>query len=420
MNIRKKHFSLILFLPLLALSQNVQYPTRIVLTWEGDPARSQSVTWRMDGESVNPVAQILPVGTSARAFEDNAATVNATTEKLTTEAGETVYHYTARFEDLQPDSRYVYRVGDENVWSEWNVLRTAGADTGTFSFIYLGDVQNEIYENASPLLRSAYAHAPDSRFILIAGDLVSDGPEDHQWEEFFQAFGFIPRMMPLVPAPGNHDKATDDEGENGIEYIAPLYLAHFALADNGPGLDALRESAYYMDYQSARFVVFNSNSLENPNQLEWLEKTLQTNPKSWLIVTHHHPVYSTGRDRNNEELRELLVPLYEKYGVDMVLQGHDHHYGRTPKIVQDQIAADDAKGVVYAVSVSGPKMYEQNKNFLDLMAVELGDTQLYQIITLNPKMLRYEAWTLDRRMVDGFTLTKDGDGATLMENQIPD
>ena len=63
-------------------------------------------------------------------------------------------------------------------------------------------------------------------------------------------------------------------------------------------------------------------------QAQWLEGLLAENPNKWTVVTFHHPMYSpTGRD--NKELRELWRPVFDRYGVDLVLTGHDHAYGRS-------------------------------------------------------------------------------------------
>lgn len=392
-----------------------QKPERLVLSWEAGPATTQSITWRTYAPVDSPAAQVTIIQPWAENFEKNAATVAASTEELTTADGVEVFHHTARFVDLQPGKQYVYRVGQNNLWSEWNVFQTAGLETEPFSFIYLGDVQNEIFDLASPLLRKAWAHAPESRFILIAGDLVNRGREDDKWDNFFNAFGFIPRMVPLVPAPGNHDTAGEETEMDGIRDVDPLYLIHFALPLNGPEPDDFKETAYYMDYQSARIVVVNTNNYEHPEQLKWLISILETNTKPWLIVTHHHPVYSTGRDRDNKELREILTPIYEKYGVDLVLQGHDHYYGRTGKVVQNKTVNNNAPGPIYTVSVSGPKMYEHNKTFSHLMRKELGETQLYQVINVAPESLHYESWSLDGRKVDAFTLEQKDQGTELVE-----
>ena len=63
-------------------------------------------------------------------------------------------------------------------------------------------------------------------------------------------------------------------------------------------------------------------------QAEWLESVLKDNPNKWTIATYHHPIFSASRGRDNVELRSLWKPLFDKYKVDLALQGHDHTYTR--------------------------------------------------------------------------------------------
>lgn len=99
-------------------------PSRIVLTWAGDPARSQAVTWRTELLTATPQAQVAKFIPDPK-FEPSASTVAATSEKDDLGDGRTAAHYAARFQGLEPNTPYCYRVGDGQVWSEWNVFRTA-------------------------------------------------------------------------------------------------------------------------------------------------------------------------------------------------------------------------------------------------------------------------------------------------------
>ena len=117
---------------------------------------------------------------------------------------------------------------------------------------------------------------------------------------------------------------------------------------------------------------------------------LADNTSPWVVCTFHHPIFSTGKDRDNPELRGLWKPVFDKHHVDLVLQGHDHTYGRTglqtppatPVTIANVPTAVNAvaleTGTIYVVSVSGPKMYNLNRKPFMPRAAE--DTQLYQII----------------------------------------
>lgn len=399
--------------------QKDKKPQRIVLTWEKDPATSQSVEWRTTTAIPKPQAQI---STSLKHFDDveNARKIiSAATESITLKGNKIVNHHTARFDSLTSGQNYFYRVGDGEIWSEWNVFRTADLERNPFQFIYLGDAQSDILSEWAPLIRQAYTKAPAARFHLYAGDLVNRGKDDENWEEFFEALGFIARMIPIVPVPGNHDASKELLRPDSSRRIDPLYLIHFALPLNGPQVPDLLETAYYLDYQGVRIIAVNTNSHDDPEQLKWLEKVLAESQADWNIVCHHHPLFSVGReDRDNEGLRKDMMPIYQKYKVDLVLQGHDHRYGRTNKIIDAKPAADDAHAPVYVVSVSGPKTYEHNPLFAHLLQVEVGETQCYQIISVSQTELRYEAWSLDNRLVDAFVLRKDGEKTILSNLKI--
>ena len=178
------------------------------------------------------------------------------------------------------------------------------------------------------MIRAAFAAAPDARFIVHAGDLVDRGTDDIHWGEWFQAAGWINTMIPSLPSPGNHEysKARDEQTPGGTPTITGHWRAQFTLPENGPA--GLEESAYYIDYQGARIISLNSNEGQE-KQAEWLHQILGTNPSKWTIVTFHHPIYSSAKDRDNAKIRKLWQPIFDRYHVDLVLQGHDHTYSRT-------------------------------------------------------------------------------------------
>src|SRR5690606_40830927 len=58
---------------------------------------------------------------------------------------------------------------------------------------------------------------------------------------------------------------------------------------------------------------------------------LSHNPNKWTCVVFHHPIFSTKTTRDNKRMRETFKPLFDRYKVDLVLQGHDHTYARGMK-----------------------------------------------------------------------------------------
>ena len=112
-------------------------PDRVVLTWTGDPATSQAVTWRTDATVPEAAAEIAVADPSPR-FIEGARRFPARTRALKSDSGLAHYH-TVEFIGLRPATLYAYRVGSRHGWSEWFQFRTASDGPQPFSCIYFGD-----------------------------------------------------------------------------------------------------------------------------------------------------------------------------------------------------------------------------------------------------------------------------------------
>ncbi|MCX7701483.1 MAG: metallophosphoesterase family protein [Gemmataceae bacterium] len=411
-------------------------PDRIILTIKGDPARTQAVTWRTDTSVKVGYAELGPCDESG-AFagyarvktEPKTRRFQAVTTPLKSDLNEAHYH-TVEFTDLEPNTQYLYRVGDGVNWSEWFEFRTASDKPAPFTFLYLGDAQNSIKTHWSRVIRRAFRDAPDARLLLHAGDLVNRANSDAEWGEWFQGGGWINGMIPSIATPGNHEwfnanaqpPKKDAEGKeipadetNYLGTVSVHWRPQFAFPENGP--ENQKEITYWLDYQGVRFISLNSNEskakshADKEAQVAWLERVLSDNPNRWTIITFHHPVYSSGKNRDNPELRRLWKPVFDKYNVDLVLTGHDHTYARTGLVSngsESPAPRTEGKGTIYCVSVAGPKMYNLNKK--EQMLVTAEDTQLYQIIRIDGDKLRFEARTAAGRTYDLFELHKRADG----------
>ena len=117
-------------------------PDRIILTWSGDPATTQAVTWRTDRTVRKGLAQIA-VATAGPGFAGQSKQYDATTTPLATDLAPAHYH-SVEFAGLSPGTKYAYRVGDGVNWSEWFQFRTASGAREPFAFVYFGDAQTDI------------------------------------------------------------------------------------------------------------------------------------------------------------------------------------------------------------------------------------------------------------------------------------
>jgi hypothetical protein len=378
-------------------------PARIILNLTESPQSSMAVTWRTVEEFPNSEVQYA-VATPWTEFKKALTKTATQSERFEVANHQFVFHYSAVLKGLEPGVMYVYRVGHDSVWSEWNQFTTARKEPEPFKFVYLGDPQNEIREHVSRVFREAYKIAPDAAFWLIAGDLVAY-PYDSLWSEFFSAAGFITRTTPSIMIPGNHDQSVVivDGKEKRLKKTDPIWNAHFTLPQNG--LVGLEETSYYVDYQGVRFVMLNSND-KLREQAEWMERILASNQNKWTIVSFHHSVYPMVRDRDNKELRDLFQPIFDKYHVDLVLQGHDHAYARSFKLNNGSIVAENEPGTVYVISVSGPKAYAITTKFEKLMAKIGNQISLFQVLSVDGNKLSFVSYTASGEVYDAFELRK--------------
>lgn len=378
-------------------------PDRLALTWNNDPTTTQAVTWRTDDSIDEAVAEIA-VATPDPRFREEAREVTAVTTPLLTKSGLAHYH-TVTFTGLTPNTLYAYRVGDgDDHWSEWNQFRTASLNPEPFSFIYMGDAQNAIYSLWSRAIREAYSEAPRARFIIHAGDLVDRAHRDLEWHEWFEAGGWIHSRVPSIPVPGNHEY--DSHPQTKKDDLARQWRPQFALPHHSnPELD---ETTYAVDFQGMRIVGLNTLR-ELDEQAVWLDSVLTHNPQPWTVVTFHHPIFSAAQRRDNSTLRETWKPVLDRHKVDLVLQGHDHAYGRGHNVPTGVRAHDDEAGTVYVVSVSGPKMYRipNDATWRDRAA---ENTQLFQVVDVSPDLLTYKAMTVTGELYDTFQIVRGADG----------
>ena len=363
------------------------YPDRVVLTWAEDPKTTQTVTWRTSTEVTESFAEIVLADESPE-FPKNATRLTANTI-LNNDGAVQAHYHNVTFSGLLPGKLYAYRVGHGELWTEWFHFRTAASEVEPFSFIYFGDAQNDVKSMWSRVIRQAFIDLPKAAFMLHAGDLINRSNSDKEWGEWHHAGGFIHAMIPSIATPGNHEYFRDEAGTLTVDHH---WNATFNFPTNGPA--GHEGTVFHTDYQDAKFISLNSQTInldENSRmvQAEWLEGVLANNDKKWIIITFHHPIYSSKEGRDNPEFREVFKPIFDKYNVDLVLQGHDHTYGRGSNIPMGVNAQSEEATTMYVVSVSGPKMYDLTTDkWMDRAA---SNTQLYQLITIDGDELHLDA-----------------------------
>ena len=392
-----------------------QDPDRIILTFHGDPSTSRAVTWRTDKTITKAVAQIAEATVNSK-FTSNDIEIDAATEafdlgQYKRNSSLIVHYHSVRFQDLKPDTLYVYRVGDGSKhWSEWIQFRTAKSTYAPIQFVYFGDAQNDILDHWSRVIRMAYQTAPNASFAIHAGDLVNTAHRDHEWAQWFKAGGFLHSQWTAIPAVGNHEFSSVNGGSRRVSI---QWRPQFTLPVEKSLDPELHETVYSVDYQDVRIIVLNSNeNLEQ--QTKYLEAKLKNCTAKWKIVTCHHSIFSPARGRDFKFARQNWKPLLDKYNVDLVLNGHDHTYARGHVPVRTNKSDTPTLGTVYVTSVSGPKQYGldrkqilayNSQGYLSDKTAE--QTQFFQVISIEDNTLSYVAYTVTGDEYDRATITKD-------------
>ena len=393
-------------------------PERIVLNLTADPAHEMAVTWRTAQGAVGFVE--YAEAQDGPDFIQQAVRVTAVTDDATIVVREApefraAYHSTV-LKELKPETVYAYRVGDGVRWSEWLQFRTAATTAEPFTFLYMGDMQNNILSEASRTMRMAFRKAGDAAFVIHAGDLINRHDSDNEWGEWFAAGGFLYAQTPQMPTPGNHEY-----GRGPV--LNPQWRRQYTLPETGPaGVEKLKETAWTVDYQGLRLIsvdapLFHGDEAMRAEMVRWLDGLLANNPNRWTALFLHFPLFSIDPDRDNARVRDALKPLIDKYGVDLVLQAHDHGYARgaigTGPMGNPGPAQPSDQGSTYVVSVAGPKMYPVAD--LGWASRSASRTQTFQTLDVSQDAVTYRAFTATGRELDAFRLTKGADGVARVE-----
>lgn len=256
--------------------------------------------------------------------------------------------------NLKPATTYYYQVKYDEI-SLAPATFTTAPEPGTKHWRMVAYGDNRTYPQVHKKIVDQVLKLKPS-MIIHSGDLVSRGDEYEQWkEQYFDPMRGLAENITVFPSLGNHERNHQH------------YYDYMSLPDeNG-------ESFYSFDYGNAHFIALNSNSDEAPysldsDQTKWLIEDLKANKDAqWKIVFFHHPLFRCHPTRGIEEQRWVWQEVFEEYGIDLVVNGHDHYYQRTYAIGNYQ--GEPSRGVYHLISGGGgapnypivPKLHAANR-----------------------------------------------------------
>jgi hypothetical protein len=323
-----------------------QTPAHVLLTFGDTQPFSRNVSWQADTVLHPSWLELVSLADS------DTIRVEAQGEVFRSRSGQAAY-YVARLRSLKAAATYAYRAITNGKSSPWYQFSTQPASTDHVSFLYVGDVQDTIGGKTNRFLREALARHPQSEFLVCGGDIV-EGPTHRWWEQGFRDLDSVAQAMPVMAVTGNHDYRKGVIQR--LERRFPLTFSYFLDSQIGDN------QVYTLCYGPVQFFLLDSNR-ELPyllTQRHWLKTQLQASRVRWKIVVLHHPLFSIRSASRNLIQRWVFNGLLEEYGVDLVLQAHEHNYAR--------MTAHTDKGrattPVYTVSHCSPKDYELYPNEL--------------------------------------------------------
>ena len=356
--------------------QNVQ-PDRATILWATREPGRGSITYT-DG------AKNVSVAATVRVFLP-----------AETHLADPVYQFQAELTGLAVGASYPYSIflNGEALTSAPSRLTTAS--TGPFSFLAFGDSGSG---SADQLQLGRLINAePAVSFVIHTGDLAYDAGTFAEFDSrYFEVYGPLMAHAPFFPTPGNHEYYTDQ---------AFPYLSLHVLPDSG---GAAAHGRYYsFDWGDAHFVSLDSTLISDPASeamLAWLERDLKASRKFWKVLYFHHTPYPSGHhleDAICALARQLINPIAERNGVQLVLNGHEHSYQRTLPLAGDS-PVDPGYGTMY-VNTSGGGGGLQSIGKLPVTAVAL---QAYNYVRadVNGGQLTFHAVGLDQSELDRVVL----------------
>lgn len=401
------------------------------LAFTGDAATTMTVTFKEDAADVttSAVAYAAPAGgTAQNAAQACAATTplpascialplgRTDAEGVDDNAGPFYAFFTGTFTGLTPNTSYDWFVADTTT--------PAGYAPGTFTTAHTGDAEytaatyGEVHvDDGDDVVNFGAAAARDysvqgvvganyadgvvdnqntrPAFVVSSGDNMNDGTMEPMYDRLLQGT-YTPTgsstpmdntntlklmgSVPFMSALGDHEyKNTAVAGT-----ASPLYYAHFPNPGNGP--TGQEDRSYSYDYQGVHWTVLEASPGVHPasfpaywqHELQWLDQDLASaarRTRFQVVVMHQPPFHSkTSRvypEYADPEFRDDIMPLMDKYGVELVVSGHDAHNVRSyplngeptpdwhagePKLSPKVVAP--GKGTVYLEQSTTGKNYD--------------------------------------------------------------
>lgn len=364
-------------------------PRQLRVVWAADPATRATVSWTtaIAGTTHRVHYDVVPRGAVAADYAHMTEVVST---------GEVVadgpFFHHAALTDLPPDTPIYFAVESDGALSRELWFRTApGPDATQLELLYGGDSRTgrRARQAMNQLIARLHGEDPDIVALVHGGDYIGYANDWGQWSEWLDdhelTFGEHGRVLPIVPAKGNH------EGRGVV------YNRVFGEPSGDP-----ERNWFFTTIGNAALVTLDTEVSLAGDQREWLRaRLIEGREQPWLLVSYHRPAFPAVKSPSGA--REHWVPLFEEFDVDLVLESDGHALKRTPPIRGEQI---DFTGVTY-VGEGGLGVPQrtpvEGRWYLESPGMASRGHHV-QKIELTPDLLRYQAVLLDGTVADEVTI----------------
>ncbi|CAI6148710.1 MAG: 3',5'-cyclic adenosine monophosphate phosphodiesterase CpdA [uncultured Sulfurimonas sp.] len=348
---------------------------------------------------------------------------------------ETSKKHSLTLDKLNKCTQYYYKVISTslNIDNNGRHFRTLCEEKPTQRLWVIGDSgklgadQREVYAQLYKYIQNDFKEL--DMWLLLGDNAYSSGTQKQFNKTLFKPFiELVKRYTPWAVA-GNHD----------ARRWAFYDIFDFPTNAEAGGTASGHEEFYSVEDANLHLIVLDSETVsraDDGDMAEWLRKDLHANKKPWVIVAFHTPPYSDGGHKSDsdwdsrgrlKDMRETFVPIFDAYGVDLVLSGHSHGYERSKLIIKHLGKSDtfSAQNIVQDKKTDYTKSLMQKKNSGTIYQVcgssakldgatyshpalpyslkEMGSL----IIELTPTTLTSKFVNINGKIADEFKITKN-------------
>ena len=306
---------------------------------------------------------------------DNLEQNKTTSFYEATEATPVTYVHRIQLEGLQPNTKYYYKAMQDGVDYSTLTFSTPPA-TGKIKVAVIGDGRSRP-DTFSLVCKQAIKTDPD--VVIVTGDICYDSKYKSFKDEFF-----VKELLKLASGYGFYNAVGNHEG----------FSKNTKAFTQAPLSASGRQDYYSFEIGDALFIILSTETSckKGSPQYDFLEKELKNTTKKWKIVAFHKSAYVAGGHDDFKPMVKVSEELFEKYKVNLVLNGHSHFYQR-----------NEVKGIPHlTLAGGGAPLYTPKKS---KYTVKSAKEHHYGYFEIDGSKIDFKVFNTSGGIIDSFTIT---------------